>query len=61
MQYAKLFAAAPELLNSIKQALSISDIWMPSDENVSEEFMDKMQAIATMYHKFKEVVSLATE
>jgi hypothetical protein len=56
---AKLIAAAPKLLESIKKAMSISDLWMPSDENISEEFMDEMQAISSMYFEFQTALNLA--
>ncbi len=57
----KLIKTAPKLLSAIEKALSISDLWMPADGNISEEFMNEMQALSSMCENFKEVVKLATE
>ena len=56
----KLISQSKKMLEVIEKALSISDLWMPSDENISEEFRDELEAIESMYQNFKNIVNTVT-
>ncbi len=46
-----------ELEDGIRRALKISDLWLPDQgELLSEEYAGEAQALASMYHNFKQLL-----
>jgi len=56
-----LIASAPQLLDVIQKAMSVSDLWMPPEDANNPEFEEEYLALSSMYSKFEEVIKLATK
>lgn len=45
-----------QLKDVIGRCLSISDLWMPADESISEEFQDEHIVLHSMYGELSEAI-----
>lgn len=57
--YARLFAVAPEMLESLQAAMRIKDLWLPSGD-VSDEHAEELKVLLLMAMKFESVIKKAT-
>jgi len=57
--YAKLFAAAPDMLKAIELAINIKDLWMPVND-VSVQHEGEAQALQSMHDTLKAAYLKAT-
>ncbi len=57
---ANLIASAPELLEAIKSAMRIKDLWVPPEDHHSDENAHEIKALRLMELAFEEVIKKAT-